>query len=106
MWVPVAGPASPADVAGVGRRVLPARRVAVLVHPGPYDRLPETYEQLARWAATHAPAARGEVREVYVVPPGDGAPAELVTDVCWPLDDDTRDHDPPRDDGDDEEADG
>jgi DNA-binding transcriptional MerR regulator len=88
-FVPVTGaPLVGATLAVTGVRVgdLPARDVAVLVHRGSYDTLPDTYRRLGAWVAANATPADEPVRELYLVGPGDTDDTDAFrTDVCWPL---------------------
>ncbi len=60
--------------------------VAALTHRGPYERIGETYGQLAAWVAAHGMRQFGAIREVYLVGPGDvGDPAGYVTEVQMPV---------------------
>jgi len=66
---------------------LPGGDVAVGVHRGPYDTLPESYRWLfGEWlpSSGRQPANR-PCYEIYVTDPAATAPADLVTHVCVPL---------------------
>jgi AraC family transcriptional regulator len=67
--------------------ILPAGRVAALTHTGPYAGLPAAYDQLfASWLPDSGEtAADRPMFEVYLNSPMDTAPADLVTEVCLPL---------------------
>jgi AraC family transcriptional regulator len=66
---------------------LSAGRVAVPAHTGPYAGLPAAYDQLfAAWLpGSRETAADRPMFEVYLSSPMDTAPADLVTEVCLPL---------------------
>jgi DNA-binding transcriptional MerR regulator len=71
--------------ARVRATTVPAARVAVLVHDGPFGDLDRTYGALGTWVYEHAVSAGGPVREYYF-PLGD--PDDLLahrTEVCWPV---------------------
>ncbi len=71
---------------GVETYVLPASRYAVAVHAGPFDDLDRTYGALGTHVSTRGLAAPGPIREHYLVSPADSDdPAELRTEVCWPV---------------------
>ena len=64
---------------------VPATRVAVMVHDGPFGDLDRTYGTLGTWVLNHAAGADGPIREYYH-PLGD--PEDLLahsTEVCWPV---------------------
>lgn len=85
-FIPLAQPVTPPDGHEVVAGEVPAARVAVLVHAGPYDTVGETYRQLGAWVAHHAVSADQRVREIYVVSYGDTAdPAQFRTEVHWPV---------------------
>jgi effector-binding domain-containing protein len=77
--------------------VLPAGRAARAVHEGSYDRLGESWERLGSWLAQQGqrPAESmwpesmwpKSMWEVYVTEPSpDMDPADLRTELWWPLD--------------------
>jgi DNA-binding transcriptional MerR regulator/effector-binding domain-containing protein len=64
---------------------VPAARVAVVTHNGPFSDLDRTYGELGLWVTERALAAPGPVRERYL-PLGDEK--DLLnhrTEVCWPV---------------------
>lgn len=71
--------------ARVRATTVPAARLAVMVHDGPFGDLDRTYGALGTWVHRHATGAGGPVREYYL-PLGD--PDDLLahrTEVCWPV---------------------
>ena len=65
---------------------LPAGPVAVGVHAGPYEQLPETYAAIEKWMAENGVRAGGAPWESYVTDPGQHPdPADWKTEVYWPL---------------------
>lgn len=85
-FVPLHQPVVPPSGSGVTVGEVPAARVAVLVHTGPYDTIGETYRALGAWVAHHATSADQRVREIYVVSFGDTEdPARFRTEVHWPV---------------------
>jgi DNA-binding transcriptional MerR regulator len=79
-FVPVAAPL-PLDheslAAGVRVGELPATDVAVVVHHGTFESMPDTYRILGAWVATNASPADLAVREYYL--------DEVNTEICWPV---------------------
>ncbi|MBF6136129.1 MerR family transcriptional regulator [Nocardia otitidiscaviarum] len=65
---------------------LPARRFAIAVHHGPFDDFDRTYGALGSHVAEHDTALAEPIREVYLIGPGDAAPADYRTEICWPID--------------------
>ena len=79
--------ATSVDAAGrVQSLALPAGEYAVSVHRGPYAQLDAAYAALGTYVTERALGADGPVRENFLVT---GAqtddPAELRTEVCWPI---------------------
>jgi AraC family transcriptional regulator len=65
---------------------LPQGPVAVGLHAGAYDQLPETYSALQKWMADNGERPGGAPWELYVTDPGQFPdPAEWRTEVYWPL---------------------
>jgi effector-binding domain-containing protein len=65
---------------------LPAGRVAVLRHVGPYDGLPAACERLGQWVAAQGERSGGPFWELYVNDPREEPDAStLITDVFQPL---------------------
>jgi DNA-binding transcriptional MerR regulator len=83
-YVPVAG-----RVEGSGRvhaLELPAVELAVMMHPGCYDELDQTYGALGTVVAERAIGVEGPIREIYLVSPFDSDdPADLRTELGWPV---------------------
>jgi DNA-binding transcriptional MerR regulator/effector-binding domain-containing protein len=86
-YLPVGTPGPlPADRGPVVLGEVPAARVAVLGHGGPYETLADAYRRLGAWVAHNARPAPGPVREVYVVSYGDtDDPARFRTEIHWPV---------------------
>lgn len=64
---------------------VPAARVAVLVHVGPYDTLDGAYRTLGAWVARFARPSGEWVRENYLTDPTTTDPADYRTEICWPI---------------------
>jgi AraC family transcriptional regulator len=65
---------------------LPAGPVAVGIHAGPYEQLPDTYAAIEKWMAENGAQAGGAPWESYVTDPGQHPdPADWKTEVYWPL---------------------
>lgn len=66
--------------------VMPAAYYAVTTHIGPYHDLDRTYGALGSYVAEHLTAAKGPIREHYMMSPGDvDEPDELRTELLWPI---------------------
>lgn len=67
---------------------LPGGRFAVGVHLGPYDTIGETYRALGTWLAREARPPAYDIRESYLIGPGDVTdPTHYRTEIAWPLSD-------------------
>ncbi len=65
---------------------VPAARVAVVSHDGPYDTIGDTYRQLGAWVARHATPAGEPVREIYLVSyQQTDDPERFRTEIHWPV---------------------
>jgi DNA-binding transcriptional MerR regulator len=65
---------------------LPAVELAIMVHPGSYDELDQTYGALGTHVAERAIGVEGPIRELYVVSPFDtDDTSQLRTEVGWPV---------------------
>jgi DNA-binding transcriptional MerR regulator len=86
-YLPVAIAVSlPADRGRVLLSEVPAARVAVLAHAGPYEELGDGYRRLGAWVAQHARPTAGPVREVYLVSYDEtDDPARFRTEIHWPI---------------------
>ena len=80
---PVGVPSTERDV-GVGE--VPGAWVAVLMHPGDYATMGDTYRTLGAWVARNAEPSGERIREWYVVSPLDTeTPSEWRTEIAWPI---------------------
>jgi AraC family transcriptional regulator len=71
----------------IGASSLPGGLAAVTVHTGPYDKLSETYDALAAWITAEGHTAGDGPWEVYLSDPGlVPDPADLETEIVWPID--------------------
>jgi DNA-binding transcriptional MerR regulator len=85
-FVPLDRPVAPPDGSDLVAGEVPAARVAVLAHTGPYETISETYRQLGAWVAHNATTTDERVREIYLVSYGDTAdPEDFRTEVHWPV---------------------
>ena len=65
---------------------VPAAWVAVLVHPGDYESMGDTYRTLGAWVARNAEPSGERIREWYIVSPLDThTPADWRTEIAWPI---------------------
>jgi DNA-binding transcriptional MerR regulator len=86
-WLPVDGelPADPAT--GIEPGLLPATRLAVALHVGPFEDMSGTYGAVGRWVAEHDRTVTGPLQELYLVGPPEVADAAAWrTEVGWPVD--------------------
>jgi len=89
LWTVEAAMPLAAAAAGAGEMeagTLPAGPVAVGIHAGAYEQLPETYAAVEKWMADNGVRAGGAPWESYVTDPGQHPdPADWRTEVYWPL---------------------
>ncbi len=84
MCIPIATELDLAD--DVACRVVPGTTVASVIHTGPYDEIAPAYHVLTSWMSDHGHSPAGPPRERYLDDPTQVAPAELRTEVQWPID--------------------
>jgi len=78
--VPIPGPGLP------GTATLPGGRYAVATFIGPYDTMAAGYQALGAWLAGTGLVIAGQVREDYLLGPGDGVPeSQYHTEISWPV---------------------
>jgi len=66
--------------------ILPGGPVAVGIHAGPYEQLPETYAAIEKWIEANGLRVGGAPWESYVTDPAQHPdPADWRTEVFWPL---------------------
>lgn len=83
---PCDNPVTPAQ--GVTSDMLPAGRAAQILHTGPYDQLPQSYDRMLNWLSVHALVPGPLVWETYLTEPSPEAdPNEMLTLITWPLTD-------------------
>jgi DNA-binding transcriptional MerR regulator len=76
----------PVAVGRIQPLTLPARELAVTVHPGDHAAIAETYGRLGRWVAEHALAVDGPVHETYVLGPRETPDqSRWLTEIGWPV---------------------
>jgi AraC family transcriptional regulator len=84
--VPLATPATGEGEMQVG--MLPGGWVALGVHVGPYDRLPDTNAAIERWIEANGFRTGGPAWEHYITDPAEHPdPEDWRTEVYWPLGD-------------------
>jgi len=64
---------------------IPGGRAAACLHVGPYDKVGAAYDALRQWMRAKGLAPSGVAYEFYLNGPGTTAPAELQTQVVFPL---------------------
>lgn len=65
---------------------LPGGEIAVALHEGAYDTLPQAFEAVERWIGEQGRDIAGPPWESYVVDMSEvDDPSQLRTEVCWPL---------------------
>ena len=70
--------------AGVDCSEIPAARLAVVMHEGPFDTLDQTYGELGTFVVERGIGTNGPIREHYLVTET-ANPSELRTEVGWPI---------------------
>jgi effector-binding domain-containing protein len=81
---PVDGPISAAH--GVTPSELPAGQVVEAMHVGPYDTLPQTYEEVGAYMNERGLSPSSDMWEVYLSDPErEPDPATWRTQVFWPV---------------------
>lgn len=82
--VPLAVPATGEGEMQAG--TLPGGWVALGIHAGPYDQLPDTNAAIERWIEANGYTSAGFAWEHYVTDPGEHPdPKDWRTEVYWPL---------------------
>jgi effector-binding domain-containing protein len=65
---------------------LPPVELAIMIHPGSYDELDQTYGALGTYVAERAIGVEGPIREMYLVGPLDSDDVgEWRTELGWPV---------------------
>jgi effector-binding domain-containing protein len=75
-------------VAGKGNVLageIPGGRAAACLHVGPYDQLGATYQALHQWMQANGHVPTGVAYEFYLNDPQSTPPAELQTQLVFPL---------------------
>lgn len=87
LWLPVAGTPEPhePDAASLGVKVVDPTLVVSAMHRGPYDTLPETYEQMTAFISEHGYEPDGPIMERYYSDPNQVAPDQYLTEVLIPV---------------------
>jgi effector-binding domain-containing protein len=87
LWAPVVGgtPEAEADEAGISVRHVPRYEALSVMHIGPYDEIPPTYEAAMQWMAAHGYRMTGPPMERYYSDPGEVPEEEYRTEVLLPV---------------------
>ena len=80
---PVSGPLP--GQGEVQARVIPGGKVATCLYVGPYPEMRAAYEELNAWMKANGETPTGTVYEFYLNSPMDTPPAELKTQIVFPL---------------------
>ena len=85
--VPIVGicDSSGPDGRGLGFRCLEESTVASIVHRGPFSTIGDTYKKLSSWIDKNGYKIAGPCEEVYITEPGNTPPAELMTEIRFPV---------------------
>jgi len=84
--VTVAAPPAMAPDDGIEALTVPAGKAVVAVHRGPYDSLPESYQQIEKWMRDQGLSAAGAPWETYLTDPGERPdPATWETEIVQPV---------------------
>jgi AraC family transcriptional regulator len=71
---------------GIEALTVPAGRVAAAIHRGPYDGLPESYQEIEKWMRDQGLSAAGAPWETYLTDPGERPdPATWETEIVQPV---------------------
>jgi effector-binding domain-containing protein len=85
--VPIAGicDASGPDGRGLGFRCLEGTTVACTIHIGPFSTIGDAYNNIKSWVGKNGYKIAGPCEEVYLKEPGNTPPAEIRTEVRFPV---------------------
>jgi len=85
--VPVAGICDPKgpDERGLGFRSLEETTVACTVHIGPFSTIGDTYKSFKSWVDDNGYKIVGPCEEIYLNEPGNTPPAEIRTEIRFPV---------------------
>ncbi|GIE99968.1 AraC family transcriptional regulator [Paractinoplanes rishiriensis] len=84
--ITVAGPPPEALSDGIEALTIPAGRAVVTIHRGPYDTLPESYQEIEKWMREQGLSAAGAPWETYLTDPGERPdPATWETEIVQPV---------------------
>ncbi|WP_051570829.1 helix-turn-helix domain-containing protein [Cryptosporangium arvum] len=84
--ITVAAPPSAALDDGIEALAIPAGRAVVALHRGPYDCLPESYQEIERWMRDQGLSAAAAPWETYLTDPGERPdPATWETEIVQPV---------------------
>jgi effector-binding domain-containing protein len=85
--VPIVGVcnSSGPDGRGLGFRCLEGTTVAFIIHRGPFSTIGDTYNKIISWIDNNGYKIIGPPEEVYLTEPGNTPPAELMTEIRFPV---------------------
>jgi len=87
LWAPVGGdvPEAEADESGIAIRHVPGYQALSVMHIGPYDSIPPTYEAAVTWMAAQGYQMAGPPMERYYSDPDEVPPEQYQTEVLMPV---------------------
>jgi AraC family transcriptional regulator len=84
--ITVAEPPSTTLDDGIEALTVPAGRAVAAIHRGPYDTLPESYQEIEKWMRDQGLSAAGAPWETYLTDPGERPdPATWETEIVQPV---------------------
>jgi AraC family transcriptional regulator len=89
--ITIAEPPATALSDGIEAITIPAGRAVVAIHRGPYENLPESYQEIEKWMRAQHMSAAGAPWETYLTDPGERPdPATWETEIVQPMRDTQR----------------
>lgn len=84
---PISGEVAPfgPDEQGLGVKTVEAMDLASTMHRGPYDQVGLVYGELFGWIVANGYEVAGPPQEVYLTDPDTTAPADLLTEIRFPV---------------------
>ncbi|WP_432405664.1 GyrI-like domain-containing protein [Wukongibacter sp. M2B1] len=76
---------------GVEVKETPRVRALCVIHKGPYETMPQAYQEIAAYAKQNGIILQSEFREVFIKGPGmllKGNPEKYITEIIFPIKED------------------